>query len=66
MDLCPRLERLGERYFTDNDFSAYAKGGGKLEGFMEKLGYDCDFNTLMMTGKTRQIYHGDAVPIVDV
>jgi len=66
VDLYARLERLRERYFTDIDFSAYAKSGGKLKGFMEKLGYDCDFNTLMMSGKTRQIYHGDAVPIVEV
>jgi hypothetical protein len=33
---------------------------------MEKLGYECDVNTLMMTGKTRQIYYGGAVPMIDV
>ena len=66
VDLYARLECLGERYFTDIDFAAYAKSGGKLKGFMEKLGCDCDLKTLMMTGKTRQIYYGDAVPIVDV
>ena len=66
VDLYARLERLGERYFTDIDFVAYGKSGGKLKGFMEKLGYDCDLNTLMMTGKTRQIYYGGAVPMIDV
>ena len=66
VELYARLERLGERYFTDIDFVAYSKAGGKLEGFMEKLGYDCDVNTLMMTGKTRQIYYGGAVPMIDV
>ncbi len=66
VELYARLERLGERYFTDIDFVAYSKAGGKLKGFMEKLGYDCDVNTLMTTGKTRQIYYGGAVPMIDV
>ena len=66
VDLYARLERLGERYFTDIDFVAYSKSGGKLKGFFEKLGYECDVNTLMMTGKTRQIYYGGAVPMIDV
>jgi hypothetical protein len=66
VDLYARLERLGERYFTDIDFVAYSKNGGKMKSFMEKLGYECDVNTLMMTGKTRQIYYGGAVPMIDV
>ena len=37
-----------------------------MKGLMEKLGYECDVNTLMMTGKTRQIYYGGAVPMIDV
>jgi hypothetical protein len=64
--LYARLERLGERYFTDIDFASYGKSSGKLKGFMEKLGYDCDLDTLMATGKTRQIYYGGAVPMIDV
>ncbi len=60
------LERLGERYFTDIDFAAYGKHGGKLKAFFEGLGYDCDLDTLMATGKTRQIYYGGAVPMIDV
>ena len=66
VDLYARLERLGERYFTDIDFVADGKSGGKIKGLMEKLGYECDVNTLMMTGKTRQIYYGGAVPMIDV
>jgi hypothetical protein len=66
VDLYARLERLGERYFTDIDFVADGKSGGKMKGLMEKLGYECDVNTLMMTGKTRQIYYGGAVPMIDV
>ena len=64
--LYAKLERLGERYFTDIDFVGYAKSGGKLKGFFEKLGYECELNTLMTTGKTRQIYYGGAVPMIDV
>jgi hypothetical protein len=64
--LYAKLERLGERYFTDIDFVGYAKSGGKLKGFFEKLGYECELNTLMTTGKTRQIYYGGTVPMIDV
>lgn len=66
IELYARLERLGERYFTDIDFAAYGKSSSKLKGFMEKLGYECEVNTLMMTGKTRQIYYGGPVPMIDV
>jgi hypothetical protein len=66
VDLYRRLERLGERYFTDIDFAAYGKSGGKLRGLMEQLGYECDLDTLMATGRTRQIYYGGAVPMIDV
>jgi len=66
VDLYARLERLGARYFTDIDFAAYGKSGGKMRGLMEGLGYECDLHTLMMTGKTRQIYHGGAVPMIDI
>lgn len=66
VDLYARLERLGERYFTDIDFAAYGKNGGRLRALMERLGYDCDVDTMMMTGKTRQIYYGGAVPMIDV
>jgi hypothetical protein len=60
------LERLGERYFTDIDFAGYGKHGGRMKAFFEGVGYDCDLDTLMATGKTRQIYYGGAVPMIDV
>jgi len=66
VDLYRGLERLGERYFTDIDFAAYGKQGGRLKTLFEGLGYDCDLDTLMATGKTRQIYYGGAVPMIDV
>jgi hypothetical protein len=60
------LERLGERYFTDIDFAAYGKTSGKMMGFMKTLGYESDTNTMMTSGKTRHIYFGGAVPMIDV
>ena len=66
VELYRALERLGERTFTDIDYAAYGKGQGKMKGFMETLGYECDLNTLMASGKTRHIYFGGAVPMIDV
>jgi hypothetical protein len=66
IDLYAALERLGERYFTDIDFAAYGKGRNAMPGFMKDMGYECDVDTMMMSGKTRHIYYGGAVPMIDV
>jgi len=66
IDLYAKLERLGERYFTDIDFAAYGKGRDKVMAVMKDLGYECDLNTMMTSGKTRHIYFGGAVPMIDV
>jgi len=66
IDLYARLERLGERYFTDIDYAAYGKGRGKMRDFMKEMGYECDQETMVMSGKTRHIYYAGAVPMIDV
>ena len=66
IDLYARLERLGDRYFTDIDYAAYGKNSGKMPKFMETLGYECDLQTMMSSGKTRHIYYGGPVPMIDV
>ena len=33
---------------------------------MESVGYECDLQTMAMTGQTRQIYFGGKVPMIDV
>lgn len=66
VELYARLERLGERCFTDIDLAAYGQSGGKLKGLIERLGYECELDALMTTGKTRQIHYGGAVPMIDV
>ena len=62
IELYARLERLGERYFTDIDYAAYGKNSGKMPKFMETLGYECDLQTMMSSGKTRHIYYAGPVP----
>ncbi|MGD0996689.1 MAG: hypothetical protein ABR941_00005, partial [Thermoleophilia bacterium] len=66
IDLYARLERLGERYFTDIDYAAYSKTGGKMRDFMKDMGYECDLQTMAMSGKTRHIYYAGPVPMIDV
>ncbi|RPI32046.1 MAG: hypothetical protein EHM52_00810 [Actinomycetota bacterium] len=66
IDLYARLERLGERYFTDIDYAAYGKGRGKMRDFMKEMGYECDQETMVMSGRTRHIYYAGAVPMIDV
>jgi hypothetical protein len=66
IDLYARLERLGDRYFTDIDYAAYGKTRKHLMDFFKTVGYECDLATMAMTGKTRHIYFGGKVPMIDV
>jgi len=66
IDLYARLERLGDRYFTDIDYAAYGKTRKHLMDFFKTQGYECDLATMAMTGKTRHIYYGGNVPMIDV
>src|SRR5665647_1518573 len=66
VDLYARLERLGDRYFTDIDYASYGKTRKHMVKFMETVGYECDLNTMAMTGQTRHIYFGGPVPMIDV
>jgi len=66
IDLYARLERLGDRYFTDIDYAAYGKTRKHLMDFFKTMGYESDLATMAMTGKTRHIYFGGRVPMIDV
>ena len=66
IDLYAKLERLGERYFTDIDYAGYGKHRNKFSRLFESCGYECDVQTMAMTGRTRQIYYGGPVPMIDV
>jgi hypothetical protein len=70
VDLYRRMERLGERVFTDIDFAAYGKQRGKLVPFFQKQGYDYNPRLMMLYGQGRHIYfsdrYDDHVPMVDI
>jgi hypothetical protein len=66
IELYGRLERLGDRYFTDIDYAAYGKTRKHLMDLFKSMGYECDLATMAMTGKTRHIYFGGRVPMIDV
>ncbi|HET6476286.1 MAG TPA: hypothetical protein VFH93_09465 [Thermoleophilia bacterium] len=66
VDLYAKLERLGDRYFTDIDYAVYGKGRKGMAKLMESLGYENDLQTMAMTGQTRQIYFGGKVPMIDI
>jgi hypothetical protein len=66
VDLYRRLERLSERVFTDIDYASYGKCRGKLVPFFEKMGYDLEKRSAMLSGGERHIYFGDRIPMIDV
>lgn len=66
VDLYHRMERLGERVFTDIDYACYGKFRGKLVPFFNSFGYEIEKRAAMISGNTRHIYFGGAVPMIDV
>lgn len=66
VDLYRRMERLGERVFTDIDYAAYGKQRGKMVPFFESQGYEVERRALMLSGGERHIYFGNRIPMVDV
>jgi len=66
IDLYHRLERLGERVFTDIDYASYGKYRGKLVSFFERQGYQIEKRALMLSGGKRHIYFGETIPMIDV
>jgi hypothetical protein len=66
VDLYRRMERLGERVFTDIDYAAYSRQRSKLVPFFTSQGYDFDKDTMMYFGQERHIYFGDTIPMIDV
>ncbi len=66
VDLYHRMERLGDRVFTDIDYASYGKFRGKIVPFFQSQGYEIEKRAAMISGNTRHIYFGGAVPMVDV
>ncbi len=66
VDLYRRMERLGERVFTDIDYASYGKCRGKIVQFFQSQDYEIEKRAAMISGGTRHIYYGGKVPMIDV
>ena len=66
VDLYRRMERLGERVFTDIDFAAYGKHRNKLVPFFESQGYTLEKRAAMLSGGARLIFFAGRVPMIDI
>jgi hypothetical protein len=66
VDLYRRMERLGERVFTDIDYASYGKHRGKMISFFQTQGYEVEKRALMIMGQERHIYFGDTIPMIDI
>jgi hypothetical protein len=66
VDLYGRMERLGERVFTDIDYAAYGKHRSKLVPFFESQGYELEKRAAMVSGGTRLIFFSAKIPMIDV
>jgi hypothetical protein len=66
IDLYRKMERLGERVFTDIDYASYGKCRGKIVPFFENQGYELEKRSAMLSGNTRHIYFAGRIPMIDV
>jgi len=66
VDLYMRMERLGERVFTDIDYASYGKHRGSLVSFFAKQGYEIEKRAMLIAGNERHIYFGARIPMIDV
>jgi hypothetical protein len=66
VELYRRMERLGERVFTDIDYAAYSQHRGKMIDFFHSQGYEIERRALMIAGGDRHIFFGDRIPMIDV
>jgi hypothetical protein len=66
VDLYRRMERLGERVFTDIDYAAYGKHRNKLVPFFQSQGYVLEKRAAMISGGTRLIFFAGRIPMIDV
>ena len=64
--LYQRLERLGDRVFTDIDYAAYSKHRGKIVPFFERQGYEIERRAAMLSGGERHIFFSQRIPMIDV
>jgi hypothetical protein len=66
IDLYRRMERLGERVFTDIDYAAYAKYRHHTVPFFESQDYQLEKRAAMISGGERHIFFSSRIPMIDV
>jgi hypothetical protein len=66
VDLYRRMERLGDRVFTDIDYASYGKSRSKLVPFFDHQGYELEKRAAMLSGGERHIFFGERIPMIDV
>jgi hypothetical protein len=66
VDLYRKMERLGERVFTDIDYASYGKHRSKLVPLFESKGYQLEKRAAMLAGGTRMIFFSKKIPMIDV
>src|SRR5512143_2913135 len=66
VELYRRMERLGERVFTDIDYASYGKFRNKMVPFFEQHGYSLEKRAAMISGGTRLIFFAGPIPMIDV
>lgn len=66
VELYRRMERLGERVFTDIDYAAYGKHRNKVVPFFESNHYDLEKRAAMISGGGRHIFFSNRIPMIDV
>jgi hypothetical protein len=64
--LWEKLGRLGKKVFTDIDLVSYQKYRVKLIKFFQNRGYVLNQKLLYHYGKSRQIYYGETIPMVEI
>ena len=64
--LWDELGRLGSKVFTDIDYVSYGKYRGQLLKFFEDRGFTINQKMLYLYAKSRHIYYGEKIPMVEV
>jgi len=66
VELYRKMERLGERVFTDIDYASYGKHRGKVVSFFQSQGYEIEKRSMILSGGARHIFFSDKIPMIDV
>jgi len=66
VELYRKMERLGEKVFTDIDYASYGKQRGKVVSFFQSQGYEIEKRAMILSGGARHIFFSEKIPMIDV